>query len=269
MNYVKSMGILSVVLLMLSSCTIVRQGEVGVKRTLGRYSDKPYYQGLKWYNPFVASIVRLNTQTNNLEVALDLPSKEGLTIRSDVSILYNVEPKAAPEILRNLGPNYEQTLILPVFRSSVADVTSKFFAKDMHSGERGIIERAIRELMMTHLKGKGIEIEQVLLKSIQLPRSLSAAIEEKLASEQQAQRMEFILQTERKDAERKIISATGTRDAQQIISQGLDPMILRFKALEAFLELAKSNNAKVIITDSKSPLMMDASELINETGKKN
>lgn len=241
-----------------SSCTIVREGEVGVKRTFGKYKDTPISSGLRIVNPFTTSIVKISTQTENLEVGLTIPSREGLNIQSEVSILYNVLSKDAPMILRTIGQNYERDVILPVFRSAVADVSSRFYAKDMHTGERAQIEVAIRDQMTKLLEGRGIEIEAVLLKSILMPPSLARAIEEKLSAEQNAQRMEFVLDQERQEAERKRIQAEGIRDAQNIISQGLDPMLLQFKAIEAFLELAKSPNAKVIVTDGKGmPLMMD------------
>lgn len=249
-------SLLALLPVLLMNCTVVRQGEVGVKRTLGKFKDQPYDEGLKVFNPFTSTIVKVSTQTNNLEVELNIPSREGLNIRSEVSILYNVIPKDAPRLLREIGPGFERNIILPVFRSAVADVSSRFFAKDMHTGERSTIEAEIRDQMMTLLDGKGITIEAVLLKSIQLPASLARAIEAKLEAEQQAQRMEFVLQEARQEAERKKIEAEGVRDAQSIISEGLNPNILQFKSIEAFLELAKSPNAKIIISDGDMPMLM-------------
>jgi regulator of protease activity HflC (stomatin/prohibitin superfamily) len=133
----------------------------------------------------------------------------------------------------------------------------------MHSGERSTIEQAIKQQMMTNLDGRGITIEAVLMKSIQLPASLATAIEAKLAAEQEAQRMEFVLQSERREAERKKIEAEGVRDAQLIIAEGLNPMILNFKSIEAFIELAKSQNAKVIITDGSTPMMINPAGDVN------
>ncbi|WP_421800234.1 prohibitin family protein [Haliscomenobacter sp.] len=258
-KYINQILIFLVVLSFTTSCTVVRQGEVGVRRTLGKYNDRPIKDGVRFFNPFVTTVIKVPTQTVNLEVSLNIPSKEGLTIQSEVSILYNVQGGKAADVLRQIGPDYERNLILPVFRSAVADISSRFFAKDMHTGERAQIEEQIRILMDKTLDEKGIEVEAVLLKSIQLPKSLARAIEEKLEAEQGAQRMEFVLQQEQREAERKRIQAQGVRDAQNIISQGLTQEILQFKAIEAFLELAKSPNAKIVITDGKQmPLMMDA-----------
>lgn len=254
---------LAAIALLASSCVVVRQGEFAVRRNLGKYEDRVYTSGLRTFNPFTATIVKVSGQTENIEVSVNIPSKEGLTIQSEVSILYRVVQKETPNLLRNVGLDYENTLILPVFRSAVADVTARYFAKDMHSGSRAEIEVAIRDLMMQTLGPRGIIIEAVLLKSIVLPRNLTKAIEEKLEAEQQALRMEFVLQQERQEAERKRLQAQGVRDANQIISEGLTPEILQFKAIEAWLELSKSPNAKVIFTNGSVPLVMDVEQTSN------
>lgn len=257
----KTIEFLAVILVtttFLTSCAVIREGEVGVKRTFGTYKDKPFDSGLRIFNPFTSTIVKVSTQTENLEVGLTIPSKEGLNIGAEVSILYNIQPRKAPHILRSIGRDYEENIILPVFRSAVADVSARFFAKDMHTGERAQIENAIRDQMMKIMGDNGITIEAVLMKSIKLPGSLARAIEEKLEAEQNALRMEFILQQEQREAERKRIQAEGVRDAQIIIAEGLSQEVLQFKAIEAFLELAKSPNTKVIITDnSGTPLLMN------------
>jgi len=262
MRVLKSLSLLAVIVL-LSSCVTIREGEVGVKSKLGTFSDKPILNGVRMYNPLTSRVLRISTQTENLEVGLNIPPKEGLTIKSEVSILYNIDGRKAPKLLRNIGIDFEQNVILPVFRSAVSDVSSRFFAKDMHTGERATIEKAIRDQMMVLMDGKGIEVEAVLLKSIQLPRSLANAIEAKLEAEQQAQQMEFVLQQAEREAEQKRVEAAGIRDAQLIIAEGLDAKILQFKSIEAFQELAKSPNAKVIITDGDLPMIMESEMGIN------
>lgn len=238
-------------------CVTIKQGEVGVKRKLGKFSDKGYTQGLKVYNPLFSRIIKISTQTENLEVGLNIPSKEGLNILSEVSILYRVNPKEAPDLLRDIGVDYESNVILPVFRSAVADVSANYFAKDMHTGQRSSIETEIQNRMKSYLDDKGIIVDAVLLKSIQLPRSLAAAIEDKLEAEQQAQRMEFVLNQAERQAEQKRIEAKGVRDAQIIIAEGLDEKVLQFKSIEAFEKLANSPNAKVVISDGDMPVILN------------
>jgi regulator of protease activity HflC (stomatin/prohibitin superfamily) len=243
-NFVKSLFLIFAII-SLSSCVVIREGEVGVKSKLGTFSDKTIDNGVRFYNPLTSRVIKISTQTENLEVRLNIPSKEGLTILSEVSILYNIDGRKAAHILRELGPSFEANIIIPVFRSAVADVSSRFFAKDMHTGERATIESAIRDQMMKLMDGKGIEVEAVLMKSIRLPQSLANAIEAKLEAEQQAQQMEFVLQQAEREAEQKRVEAAGIRDAQLIISEGLDSKILQFKSIEAFRDLANSPNAKI------------------------
>jgi prohibitin 1 len=244
-------------LIVLSSCAIIRPGEVGVKQRLGQLSDRVTTQGSVWFNPFTSKVIRASIQTNNLELSLNLPSKEGLSITSQISILYRLEKGKVPDVIRTIGLNYE-SIISNVFRSASADVCSQFFAKDMHSGMRSDIEKAIKSKMEETLTAQGITIESVLMKSIQLPAGLATSIEQKLQAEQDAMRMEFLLQKEKLEAERKIIEAKGTRDSQKILAEGLTPEIIKIRSIEAFNNLAKSPNSKIIITNGQTPLIMDA-----------
>ncbi|OZV69929.1 prohibitin family protein [Winogradskyella aurantia] len=250
-------------ILLLFNCAVIRPGEAGMKQKLGELEDKVTTQGTIWYNPFTTKVVKESIQTNNLELSLNLPTKEGLSVTSEISILYRLEVDRVPEILEKIGPNYTG-VITSVFRSASADVCSQFFAKDMHSGRRADIELAIQDKMHENLNKQGINIEAVLMKSIQLPSGLSTSIEQKLQAEQDAMRMEFILQQERLEAQRKIIEAEGTRDAQKILSEGLTPAIIKIRSIEAFKELAKSANSKVIITDGKTPYLINSEKTPEE-----
>jgi regulator of protease activity HflC (stomatin/prohibitin superfamily) len=244
---------------LMASCAVVRPGEVGIRQKLGKLSDKIHTQGPVVFNPFTSKVIKADIQTNDLELALNLPSKEGLSINAQISILYRLEKDKVPTIIRTFGLNYEG-IISNVFRSASADVCSRFFAKDMHSGMRATIEEEIKKQMGTILDSQGIIIESVLLKSIQLPDGLSRSIERKLQAEQEAMRMEFVLQQEKLEAERVIIQAEGTRDAQKILSQGLSEQILKLRSIEAFMELSKSPNSKVIITDGKTPFLISGEQ---------
>lgn len=272
----------------LFGCVRVFQDEVGVKRRLGEIQDEVMYPGVNRVNTFNTKVFRLPTRTVNLELNLGLPSKEGLTINSEISILYRINPALAPNILRDIGPGYEQALILPVFRSASADVCARYFAKDMHSAQRSAIEQAIAQRMMEVVEERGFVIESVLMKSITLPPGLARAIEDKLEAEQSSQRMQFVLEQERQEADRRVIAAeadrqiieiqaegrrqatliqaeanaeatkieaAGTQEANQMIRDSLGPKVLEFLGIEAFRELARSNNAKVIVTDGDGLLL--------------
>ncbi len=269
-------------------CVRILQNEVGVERKLGKIEDEVLQPGPNGINPFSTRVFRLSTQTENLEIEVGLPSKEGLTVSSEISILYRIDPAQAPKILRTVGPGYEEALILPVFRSASADVCARYFAKDMHSSKRAEIEREIQESMMHVVAERGFVIESVLMKSIVLPTGLARAIESKLEAEQESQRMEFVLSREKQEVQRRIITAEaerqiaeiqadargkaavieaqaqaqaatveadGAKQANETIRSSLTGDILRYLSIEAFRELAKSNNAKVVVTDGKGVIL--------------
>jgi prohibitin 1 len=248
-----------------TSCAVVRPGEVGIKQTLGKFSKEVKTQGTVIYNPLISRVIKESTKTSNIKLVLTLPSKEGLSVNSEISILYRLQANKVASVLENLGQSYE-SVITSVFRSAASDVCAKFFAKDMHSGMRADIEREILEKMKVNLEKQadGIDLIAVLMKRIQLPRGLASSIERKLQAEQDAMRLKFVLQQETLEAERKIINAKGERDAQLIIAEGLTPEVLKLKAIEAFKELAKSENAKTIITDGKTPLIIGDEESKNK-----
>jgi len=277
-------------MLVAPGCARVLQDEVGVRRKFGKVQDKTLQPGLRWFNPFSSRIFKLKARTVNIELELGLPSKEGLTVQSDISILYRIDASSAPQIMKAVGLDYEDEVILPVFRSASADVCAQFFAKDMHSASRAKIEHSIQERMMEVLEERGFVIEAVLLKSISLPAGLSRAIENKLEAEQVAQRMEFELQREDAEAQRRVIAAEadrktqviaaeanresqviraegdkngtvlraqGTAEANQLIEESVTPTILKYRAIEAFGDLSRSNNSKVIITDGETIPLLD------------
>jgi regulator of protease activity HflC (stomatin/prohibitin superfamily) len=232
----------------LASCTIIRPGEVGVKQKIGKLSQGILEEGPHGYNPFTTRIIKAPIRTENLEIALSLPSKEGLNVSGEISILYRIEKTKVPHLIETVGLQYEN-IIRNVFRSASADVCAQFLAKDMHSGKRAEIEDEIKNIMGKNLDDHGIVVEAVLMKSIKLPQGLYNSIEDRLEAEQDALRMQFILEQEKLEAQRKIIQAEGERDAQLIMAEGLSEEILKLRSIEAFLKLAESNGSKLIITD--------------------
>ena len=242
--------------IILASCKVIRPGQAGVKQKLGKLSTEVKTQGNILFNPFTSKVIIASIQTNNLELNLSLPSKEGLSVQSQISILYQIEKDSLPKLITNLGLNYEP-IISNVFRSTASDVCANYYAKDMHSGKRAEIEDAILQKMNSLLAKDGLIVKSVLMKSIQLPNGLAKSIEEKLQAEQDAMRMRFIIDKEKLEAKRKIIAAKGTRDAQIILSQGLTDQILKVKHIGALLKLAESPNAKIIMTADDTPFLID------------
>lgn len=252
--------IATALMVLFAGCTVIRQGEVGVKRRLGKLDAKTIGPGAKLFFPFTTRIIKVPIRTQNVELRLDLPSKEGVNVSTSVSILYHIKPEMASKIIETIGPDYETVMILSVFRSKAADATARYDAKDMYSGARATIEKEIADSMNHVLNARGFEIEQVLLKSIQLPAGLTQAIEQKLRAEQEAQQMQFVLQRERLEAERKIIEAKGIRDAQQIVGQGLNDTTLQWLQIQALRELALSQNAKVVLMNGPQQQVMIQTE---------
>ncbi len=242
---------------LIMSCSVVRQGEIGLKQKVGKLNQTIIQPGPVGYNPFTTKIIKMPIRTMNMEIATNLPSKEGLNVTAVISILYRIMPEEAPSVVENIGVGNEREVISSVFRSAAADVCSRFFAKDMHSAQRANIEKEITKQMSEILSPRGFEIEAVLMKNIALPSGLARAVEEKLEAEQNAQRMEFLLDQEKLEAQRKIIEAEGTRDAQRIISEGLTDNIIKWQSIEAFRELSKSPNSKIIITNGQAPMLID------------
>lgn len=276
------------VMLLATSCATIMPDQVGVKRTFGRVHQNVRQPGMVGFNPFTTKVVRVPVRTMNLAILENLPSKEGLTIRSESSILYRIKPNAVPQILKETGMEFEEMLILPVFRSAASDVCSKYDAKNMHSAKRAEIEEEIKKRLVEVCEPKGFVIEAVLLKSITLPAGLSKSIEAKLEAEQDALRMQFVLDRQKQEAQRQIIDAEGTKEIARIQAEGkknaaiieseakarsleieaegikranelltlsLTPNVLKFKQIEAFQQLSTSPNTKTIITDGKSPMI--------------
>lgn len=239
-----------------AGCAVVGPGERGVRQTLGQLGDEVHGPGTVGHWPLVASVVKVPVQTTKLEVNLVLPSKEGLSVAAELSILYRVKPESVRTVIQDIGPDYESSLILVAFRSAAADIASQHEAKDMYSSARSAIEDEIAEHLNHNIGDRGFEVQAVLLKSIRLPQRVADAVEAKLAAEQQAAQMAFVLQAERREADRRRVEAEGIRDAQRIVDQGLSPLLIQWQAIEAFRALARSPNAKVIITDGRSPLLL-------------
>ncbi len=261
---------------MTSGCAVVNQGEVGLKRVWGKIQPEALQPGFYSIEVVSTDVIMVPIRTANQTYALTLPSKEGVNIQARISVLYRVDPAKAVSVISNVGENYEETLIGPVFRSQAADVSAKFLAKDLYSAERANIEKAIAKGMSTILAERGIIVEAVLMKNIQLPAGLAASIEQKLQAEQQAQQMEFEIEREKLKAKRakiraegnraaQLISAKGNRDAQLIRAEGLTDAVLRLRAIEA---IERSPNTKIIITDGDNPLQLNAGGVVVPSKRK-
>lgn len=229
--------------------TVIPAGHVGVVDLFGWVSPEPLPPGIRLVNP-LAKITAMSVMTQEIKETMDVPSKEGLTMQMEASLLFHLDPAKAADVYKTVGLEYQAILVEPQFRAVMRGVTALYEAKALYTSEREAVARLVAVDMEKQIGPRGVVVENTPLRRLTLPQRLAAAIEQKLESEQQSQQMQFVLEKERQEAERKRIEARGVADFQQIINQGLSEQLLKWKGIEATLKLAESQNAKVIVVGS-------------------
>jgi len=237
-----------VVFLLPSSLVVIKPGELGVVVTLGHL--KTMMPGPHFRMPLISKVNRMSTKTQLVEQSNTIPTKEGLSVRLDTAILYRLDVSHGGTLYTNVGTNYREVLIEPEAASAIRGLTSESDAKALYTSGRNVMQEALKEELITSLGPRGIIIEDVLLKDVELPEELSKSIELKAKAEQDAFRMQFVLQKETQEADRKAIEAKGIATFQDIVSQGISLNLLKWKGIEATERLADSNNAKLVIMGS-------------------
>jgi len=246
--------------ILVSMVKIVPPGQVGILILFGKIQGS-IPEGLHLVNPLV-SMELMSIRTQEIFEHAEAPSKEGLNVAVEVSCLFHLDPMEAVRVYRTVGPLYREVVVKPQFRSAIRGVTVRHEAKDLYTSSRELIANEIFEDLAEDLKGRGIEVEKILLRRVQLPQLVVEAINSKLAAEQEAQRMRFVLEKEKQEAERKRIEAQGIQDFQRIVSQGISEQLLRWKGIEATSRLADSPNTKVVIVGGRDglPLIFNVGE---------
>ena len=235
------------VILIFSSITRVGTGHVGVLTLFGKVqSGETLGEGIHLINPLKTNN-ELSVQTQTLKESASVPSSEGLMMSLDTSLIYHLNPDRAAEVFQKIGSDYENVVVEPTLRSAIREATASHTANALYTGEREMVAKQILDQITTELNQRGITVENVLLRDIQLPSTLKAAIEAKQQAEQESLAMNFRLQKETQEAQRKRIEAAGVRDFQQIVAQGITPSLLEWKGIEATENLAKSANSKVVV----------------------
>lgn len=240
--------IVGVVLLLLigNPLTVIPAGHVGVKDLFGRVSSDVLQPGVRFVIPFTR-VIEMSVKTQELKETAEVPSKEGLIMDLEGSLLFRLDPSKADDIYRTIGPSYQETAVHPQIRSAIREVTASYEAKVLYSAERERISQETLALFKKMAKDRGIIAEAVLLRKIGLPDIVANAIQEKLRREQEAEQMKFVLQKEQQEAERKRIEAKGIADFQQIVASGISAQLLEWKGIEATEKLAMSQNSKVVV----------------------
>lgn len=229
--------------------TVVPAGTVGVVDFLGMVSETTLKSGVNFVNP-MARVINFSIKTQELKEVMNVPSKEGLSVQLEISLLYSLDADNASKIYKTVGENYGEIILIPQFRSVVRGITAKYEAKALYTASREVLAHEIKSELEKLVGPRGINIEAAPMRQIILPVGLTASIEEKLKAEQESQRMEFVLKREEQEANRKRIEAKGIADFQDIVARGISQQLLQWKGIEATEKLANSPNAKVIVIGS-------------------
>ncbi len=268
---IKTVGLIVVFLgIGLSSVKTIDAGTVGVQVLFGKVQDNVLESGLHFINPLVEVTV-FDAKTQNYTMsgkdsegavsgddAIRVLSSDGLEVTIDLSVLYKVNPSKAPFILQNIGDKYQDNIVRPVTRTAIRDNAVNYQAVDLYSTKREEFQAKINQTITQSFAKNGLEVQSILVRNISLPASVKASIESKINAEQDAQKMQFVLQKERQEADRKRVEAQGIADYQKILSTGLTAQQLEYQAILAQKEIALSPNTKIIIIGGNkgNPIML-------------
>ncbi len=253
-----------------TSCfKVIQAGQVGVKSLFGKVDNDILYSGLNFVNPMV-EVTTFDVKTQNYTMsgihdegeksgddAIRVLSADGLEVIIDLSVLFRVRDTKAPQILKEIGQDYIDKIVRPVSRTAIRDNAVYYDAVALYSTKRDEFQNKIFNYIQGNFNKRGLELEQLLVRNITLPTSVKQTIESKINAEQDAQKMTFVLQKERQEAERKRVEAQGIADYQRILSTGLSDKQLQYESIIAQKEIAKSANTKVIIMgNGKTPVIL-------------
>ncbi len=273
-NPLRIIGFIIILIGVVTSCIIqIEAGQVGVKKLFGKVQADVLYSGLHFINPLV-DVVRMDVKTKNYTMsgmhdegqkagddAIRVLTADGLEVTIDLSVLYRVVPNDAPKLLRETGVDYEDKIVRPLTRTRIRDNAVYYEAVSLYSSKRDEFQQRIFKTIEHDFNARGLLLEQLLVRNITLPQSVKTTIEQKINAEQDAQKMQFVLQKERQEAERKRVEAQGIADYQRIISESLTDKQLQYESIKAQLAIAQSDNAKIIIMGKGSaPVILDAKD---------
>lgn len=263
-NVLKIIGVLIIVLGLFSSMfKQIDAGKVGVTSLYGSVQPDVLESGLHLINPLL-DVTEFDIQTQNYTMsaihgegtqegddAIRVLSNDGLEVVIDLTVLFRVSPESTPKIFKQIGVNYSDKIVRPVTRTRIRDNAVYYDAVALYSTKRNEFQQRIFKTIEADFKTRGLVLEQLLIRNINLPTSVKASIESKINAEQDAQKMTFVLQKEKQEAERKRVEAQGIADYQRIISTGLSDKQLQYEQIKAQKELAASPNTKIIFMNGK------------------
>ena len=256
--------------LLLSSVVQIDAGQVGVKSLFGKVQADVLKSGLHMINPLV-DVTRLDIKTQNYTMsgvhdegekagddAIRVLTADGLEVTIDLTVLFRLTEADAPKLVKETGVSYVDKIVRPLTRTKIRDNSVYYDAISLYSVKRDEFQNRIFKSIEDDFKKRGLFLEQLLVRNITLPQSVRATIEGKINAEQEAQKMQFILQKEKQEAERKRVEAQGIADYQRIINQGLTDQQLQYEQIKALKEIATSQNAKIVVMGKgNTPLILD------------
>ncbi len=263
--------ILAILGIFTASIVQIDAGHIGVQRLFGRVKPTVLYSGLHLINPLV-DVISIETRTQNYTMsgvhdegdkagddAIRVLSADGLEVTIDLTVLYRVTPESAPNLYRETGLDYKDKIVRPISRTRIRDNAVYYDAVSLFSTKRDEFQTRILKSLETDFQNRGLVLENLLVRNITLPASVKNAIESKINAEQEAQKMQFVLQKERQEADRKRVEAQGIADYQHIISESLTDRQLQYEQIKAMKDLAGSQNAKIVFMGkSGAPVILDA-----------
>ncbi len=256
--------------ILISSIVQINVGEVGVKVLFGKVQNDVLGSGLHVVNPLL-EIQRVDIKTQNYTMsgvndegeksgddAIKVLASDGLEVTIDLTVLYRVIASEAPKLLNETGPDFKDKIVRPLTRTKIRDNAVYYQAIELFSSRRDEFQQRIYKSIEDNFKQRGLLLEQLLVRNITLPNSVKASIESKINAEQDAKKMEFVLQKEKQEAERKRVEAQGIADYQRIINTGLTENQLQYEQIKAIKELALSQNAKIVMMGKgNTPVIID------------
>jgi regulator of protease activity HflC (stomatin/prohibitin superfamily) len=245
-KFLMILGLIVLVILFFSSVVSIPTGNVGVLTLFGRVTGEALGEGIHLINPLKA-VQKMSIQTQSVKESANVPSNEGLILALDTSLLFHLDRTKATEVFQKVGSDYAEKIVEPTLRAAIRASTSAHTANALYTNARELVQLQIQDELKAQLAPRGVIVENVLLRDVQLPAMLKGSIEAKQQAEQDALRMSFILQKEKQEAERKRIEAQGIADFQKIVAQGISPQLLEWKGIEATEKLATSANAKIVV----------------------
>jgi regulator of protease activity HflC (stomatin/prohibitin superfamily) len=264
-------GIALIIIGISLSCFVqIDAGQVGVKKLFGKVQPEALESGLNFINPLY-EIEKLDVKTQNYTMsgvhdegqkagddAIRVLTADGLEVVIDLTVLYRLVPSEAPRLVRQIGKDYEFKIVRPISRTKIRDNAVYYDAVSLYSTRRDEFQIRIFKSIEDEFKKRGLMLENLLVRNITLPTNVKTTIEQKIQAEQEAQKMQFVLQKEKQEADRKRIEAQGIADYQRIISESLTDKQLQYEQIKAYKEIALSQNAKIIVMGKGAgPIILD------------